>query len=659
MRNTGTRVEKAKSAVSFAVEALESRELMAWGNYIQMMDLDQLIAKYPTIDGRGVTIVDIDSGINFQHPALAGRIWTNPGEIAGNGIDDDSSGKIDDIRGWDFVQNDNMPSDDQGHGTYTASVLSANRYLNTGNSKGYSGDGATYQGVAAGAKIIPLKVIDGNLQYSAANVERALQWVVKNHKKYNIVAVNLSLNVGSTGNTLINDEMKYLYDNGVFVGASSGNGGNTNSVFAWPAGGSYAMSIGAQDKTGKLASITSRGWALDIVAPGEGPYLARGGAEYWYGTPATSFATPAVTAAAALLKQINPNFTSAQMHAILRDSASTVYDDLSKLNYKALDLDNAIALGIARAGATVTPTPTAPPPTPTGQTPFGGRAITLPGIIEAENFDNGGENVAYHDTNGTNDGKAGRAMGVDMGLTDGGAGIYVGWTKAGEWLEYTVSIPTAGTYNLSARVACQAQGGTFRVLLDGAAKATITIPATGGFNTWTTITKTGIYLPAGTHTLKINMDSVGANSIVGNINWLRFAQATTTAVPTTAMSTTPVTVQAEKATALGGITRTATNLSGVDGGDWAQYKGLNLGAGVRNFSVKVAVAAVNAGRKIQVRRGSRTGTILGTLTVKSTGGYGVFREQSIPISFTKGVQDIYLTFSGGVGVGNIDSFRFW
>ena len=479
MWNTKKRNVRVEMRVAnFAMENLEERRLLAWGAYDQMMDLDQLVAKYPTINGKGVAIADIDSGINFNHPIFSGRIWTNPGEIAGNGIDDDGDGKVDDVHGWDFVQNDNTPTDDQGHGSYTASVLVANRWTNTGNSRGYGGDKATYQGVASGAKVIPLKVIDGNLQYTVANVEKALQWVIKNHTRYNIVAVNMSLHVGDAGNTQINDEMKTLYDAGVFVGAASGNWGSINNDFAMPAGGAYAMSVGAQDKSTALAGITCRGSALDIVSPGEGPYPSRTGAEYWYGEAATSFSTPSVTAAAALLKQINPAFTVPQIQSILRDSGYTVYDPISKLNYKALDLDNAIALGFSRAGVK----------------------------------------------------------------------------------------------------------------------------------------------------------------------------------PVTATS---LKVQAESATALGGITRNLSNLGYVDAGDWAQYKGLNLGSGVTHFAVNIAVAAINAGRQIQIRQGSTTGKILGTLTVTSTGGYGIFREQSIAIAGISGVQDIYLTFVGGSGVGNIDYFRLY
>lgn len=488
--NTKKRSARVKQTSNFSMENLEERKLLAWGAYEQQMDLDQLVAKYPTINGKGWAIADIDSGLNFTHPVFSGRIWTNPGEIAGNGIDDDASGKVDDIHGWDFVQNDNTPTDDQGHGTYTASVLVGNRWTNTGNSKGYLGDGATYQGVASGAKVIPLKVIDGNLQYNVSSVEKALQWVIKNHKRYNIAAVNMSLHVGDAGNTQINDELATLFNAGVLVGASSGNWGSTDNDFAMPAGGSYAMSVGAQDKSGALAGITCRGSALDIVAPGEGPYPSRTGASYWYGEPATSFSTPSVTAAAALLKSINPAFTVPQIQSILRDSGYTVYDPISRLNYKALDLDNAISLGFARAGVKPPTTTTTPTPTPT---------------------------------------------------------------------------PTP----------------------------------------------------------------------------------------------TSIKVQAESANTVSGVTKTATNLSYVDAGDWAQYKGLNLGTGVTKFVVNIAVADVNAGHQIQIRQGSTTGKILGTLTVSSTGGYGIFKEQSIAIAGISGVQDIYLTFSGGYGVGNIDYFRMY
>src|SRR5205823_6156778 len=189
MWNTKKRAARAKRVVNFAIENLEERRLLSWGAYDQQMNLDQLVAKYPSINGKGVVIADIDSGISFTHPVFSGRIWTNPGEIAGNGIDDDGDGKIDDVHGWDFVNNDNNPADDQGHGTMTAGYMVADPFINTGNTRGYSGDGKLYQGVADGAKVIPLKVIDAGLHWTTGNVEKALQWVVANYKRYHITAV--------------------------------------------------------------------------------------------------------------------------------------------------------------------------------------------------------------------------------------------------------------------------------------------------------------------------------------------------------------------------------------------------------------------------------------------------------------------------------------
>ena len=91
----------------------------------------------------------IDTGVDYNHPDLVDNIWTNPGEIAADGIDNDSNGYIDDIRGWDFAYNDNDPSDVDGHGTHVSGTIAG---------KGNNGVGVT--GVAWNAKIMPLKFLD-------------------------------------------------------------------------------------------------------------------------------------------------------------------------------------------------------------------------------------------------------------------------------------------------------------------------------------------------------------------------------------------------------------------------------------------------------------------------------------------------------------------
>jgi hypothetical protein len=154
---------------------------------------------------------------------------------------------------------------------------------------------------------------------------------------------------------------------------------------------------------------------------------------------------------------------------------------------------------------------------------YSGTPASIPGTIQAENFDTGGDGNGYHDTEATNFGGAYRTEGVDLSGCSDGAGCYtIGWTQPGEWLLYTVSVPYAGTYTLQARVASAGSGGTFHVELNGTNKTgTLTVPNTGGWDTWQTITKT-VTLDAGWQTMKIVMDSAGATGNIGNINYIAF-----------------------------------------------------------------------------------------------------------------------------------------
>ena len=147
--------------------------------------------------------------------------------------------------------------------------------------------------------------------------------------------------------------------------------------------------------------------------------------------------------------------------------------------------------------------------------------------IQAENFDTGGQGVAYNDSDAANSGGQYRTTeGVDVeATTDTGGGYNVGWINAGEWLEYTVNVAAAGTYNLRLRVARQPTGtSTVSVLFGGVDKTgSLAVPSTGGWQTWTDLNRTGVSLSAGQQFMRISMTGGSFN-----VNWIEITAAAAT-----------------------------------------------------------------------------------------------------------------------------------
>ena len=161
------------------------------------------------------------------------------------------------------------------------------------------------------------------------------------------------------------------------------------------------------------------------------------------------------------------------------------------------------------------------------KSPFGGNAATIPGIVEAENYDLGGEGISYHDSDNGNNGQVYRQDDIDIGAASEGS-YTLGWMEVSEWMEYTVNITSAGAYNLDVRVASPAVGGTFHLECDGKdVTGPLTVPATGGWNTWASVEKTGVNLPAGKHVLRYVVDSHGASGYFGNFNSMIFTMPNT------------------------------------------------------------------------------------------------------------------------------------
>jgi len=152
--------------------------------------------------------------------------------------------------------------------------------------------------------------------------------------------------------------------------------------------------------------------------------------------------------------------------------------------------------------------------------PYGGTAAAVPGTVQAENYDTGGQAVAYNVTSVNGSANSYRSDGVDLeATTDTGGGYDLGWTAAGQWFNYTVNVATAGTYTVGLRLASPNAVTDGLHIANSAGtnlSGNVNVPATGGYQTWTTVNAT-VTLPAGTQTLTVDQDNAG-----WNINYLTF-----------------------------------------------------------------------------------------------------------------------------------------
>jgi hypothetical protein len=152
--------------------------------------------------------------------------------------------------------------------------------------------------------------------------------------------------------------------------------------------------------------------------------------------------------------------------------------------------------------------------TSAGEGPYGATAAALPGTVQAANYDTGGQGAGYNVTSVNGTANSYRPDGVDLeACTDTGCGDDVGWTAAGQWFRYTVTVASAGTYNVSLRLASPdgvTDGLHIASSAGGNLSGAINVPATGGWQDWATVTAS-VTLPAGQQTLTVAQDNGGWN----------------------------------------------------------------------------------------------------------------------------------------------------
>jgi subtilisin family serine protease len=289
-RAVRSRAKVAYAEPDFPMRALgHTGEEHDWG-----YDIMNVQAAYESgATGDGVIVAIVDSGVDYLHEDLDDNIWTNPGEIPANGIDDEGNGFVDDVRGYDFQGNfftsldpDNDPMDDLGHGTHVAGIVAA------------EDNGIGVIGVAPDATIMPVRVLDDVGAGWASQIAKGIRYAVDNGAD----VINMSLG-GYFFSSLMRDAVEYAHDNDVTVVAAAGNE-FIYSLESFPAGYPSVISVAAAEREslGETKTWWSNWGNVDFLAPGEevlstipdGNYARFSG---------TSMASPQVAGAVALIKE--------------------------------------------------------------------------------------------------------------------------------------------------------------------------------------------------------------------------------------------------------------------------------------------------------------------------------------------------------------------
>lgn len=207
--------DAVRPAVTDGLKLLPAATDTAWG--VKYVNAHKVWSQLG-FDGAGIVVGHIDTGVWLAHPDLAGGIWNNPGEIAGNGIDDDGNGFVDDWRGWDFGDNDNNPNDDSptgGHGTHTAGTVIGD------------GTGTVLTGVAPGAKLMPLKLWNAaGAGGTLGSVWAAEQYGIENGARIITMSLGFLGTIPSAFMRAERDNCSNLRDAGVLLCNSAGNSHN-------------------------------------------------------------------------------------------------------------------------------------------------------------------------------------------------------------------------------------------------------------------------------------------------------------------------------------------------------------------------------------------------------------------------------------------------
>ena len=304
-----------------------------------------------TTGSPSVVVANIDTGMRYTHEDLAANMWTNPGEIQGNGVDDDGNGFADDYYGYDFFYNAPDPIDEHGHGTHTGGTIGA-----VGN------NGVGIVGVSWNVKIMAIKIFSASgKDTTSAMIINAYNYIrLMKERGVNIRVTNNSYSGNEPGDIdyAAKEAIDAMGDAGILNVFAAGNNSQSNDTSAapnYPA--SYTspsiLSVASSSSTDMRSGFSAYGVnSVDIAAPGSGVLSTTFASDSSYGTMSgTSMATPHVTGAAALLAALDPSLSPASIKATLMNTVDT-FTSLGtavEQNWAATPVRSAGRLNVARA----------------------------------------------------------------------------------------------------------------------------------------------------------------------------------------------------------------------------------------------------------------------------------------------------------------------
>ncbi len=260
---------------------------------------------------RNILVAVIDTGIDWTHPDLKDNLWTNPGEVEGNGKDDDGNGFIDDIHGWNFFANTAASNDDHDHGSHCAGTIGAS-----------ANNGQGVAGVNWNVSLLPVKFLSGS---GSGSTEGAINSV--NYARQMKVNVMSNSWGGGGFSQLLLDAIKAAKDQGILFVAAAGNDSSDNDALpSYPA--SYqldnVLAVAATDNRDSIASFSNFGkTTVHVAAPGVKIFSTVKGGKYATFS-GTSMATPHVAGIAALLMSADSTLTYADIKSRLIRTSTPV-----------------------------------------------------------------------------------------------------------------------------------------------------------------------------------------------------------------------------------------------------------------------------------------------------------------------------------------------